>query len=190
MKTKMKISLGLIGNACVGKSSLTLRLLGRNLNLNDYSYTIEDSFIKSIVFANKSYNVMITDTAGQEDFCHITTMGIHDSNGFMIVFSLNDPKSYIDAINYYKKVRQIHNIPEPVEGYPILLVGNKTDLERKVSYDAACSFCLGVGIKYIETSALNNENVELAFNTIFGLMIEYLSKASKIKKKKSRCDIL
>ena len=46
-------------------------------------------------------------------------------------------------------------------GLQILLVGNKCDLEdkRKISYEKGQDFAIEKGVTFIETSALNGENV-------------------------------
>ena len=49
-----------------------------------------------------------------------------------------------------------------------LLVGNKSDLESQavVSFDAAKSKADQLGVRYVETSAKNAQNVDLAFMTL------------------------
>lgn len=49
-----------------------------------------------------------------------------------------------------------------------LLVGNKADLEskRQVTFEEGKELADSLGIKFIETSALNSSNVETAFITL------------------------
>ena len=50
----------------------------------------------------------------------------------------------------------------------LCVVGNKKDLKqlRTVEMAEAAKFCQDQGVQYIETSALNGENVDEAFNML------------------------
>ena len=76
------------------------------------------------------------------------------------------------------RVKEINDVSDggegsstPGGGIPIILVGNKSDLsdQRKVSKEEASAKANSWGIKYIETSALQDENVkevrEVAYST-------------------------
>ena len=45
----------------------------------------------------------------------------------------------------------------------ITLIGNKSDIERKVSYKEAIKMAKELGLNYIETSAFSSKNINLAF---------------------------
>ena len=59
----------------------------------------------------------------------------------------------------------------------IMLVGNKSDLKhlRSVQTDDAQGFCEGEGLSFIETSALESTNVELAFQNILAQIYKIVS---------------
>jgi len=69
----------------------------------------------------------------------------------------------------------------------IMVVGNKTDLcknapkERKVSREDAELFCKKNGLLYEETSAISNEHIKEAFETLMESIIkkQYLLKDQK-----------
>ena len=66
------------------------------------------------------------------------------------------------------RVKEINDVGDgegasgPGGGIPIILVGNKSDLtdQRKVSKEEATTKASSWGIQYIETSALQDENVK------------------------------
>ena len=50
----------------------------------------------------------------------------------------------------------------------VMLVGNKTDLKdkREVSTQEGSEYAMREGLAFIETSAMNANNIEIAFSTI------------------------
>jgi GTPase SAR1 family protein len=54
----------------------------------------------------------------------------------------------------------------------IVLVGNKCDLPRQVSFEQAQAFASQHGVKYFETSAKNGMNVESTFMTLAKMAVE------------------
>ena len=77
----------------------------------------------------------------------------------------------------------------------MILVGNKSDLEseRTVSTAEAKQFAREHDLEYIETSAKQRLNVDVAFHEVVRVIRKYVkSKApAKLKKKtKSKCSVL
>ena len=64
-----------------------------------------------------------------------------------------------------------------------LLIGNKSDLERKVSFEQAKEFADTYGMKYIETSAKTAHNVGEAYVTMTKDIIASNSEKDKAIKK-------
>jgi GTPase SAR1 family protein len=78
---------------------------------------------------------------------------------------------------------------------PMILVGNKTDLEeqREVTKERANALAQKFKCEYVETSAKSGSNVEVVFKSVTKLVLEKrgLLKDDPIKKrKKSKCIIL
>jgi len=109
-------------------------------------------------------NVHIRDTCGQERYDSINEQYYQKADGILLVFDIADKLSFNKIKNYY-----IKTIKEKCkEDIPIVLLGNKTDLEdqREVSQEEAIDLSIKEEYIYKETSCLRNENVADAFETI------------------------
>lgn len=109
-------------------------------------------------------NVHIRDTCGQERYDSINEQYYRKADGILLVFDIADKLSFNKIKNYY-----IKTIKEKCkEDIPIVLLGNKTDLEdqREVSQEEAIDLSIKEEYIYKETSCLRNENVADAFETI------------------------
>ena len=132
----------------------------------------------NIIIDNKSYNIHILDTYGDDDYQNMIEMWISSGEGFLLVFSINDRESF-EELNWRKE-----RIIKCKHGafVPMVLVGNKQDLENntEVSYEEAKQLAESWGIEYIETSTKNNFNCKEAFEAIIMKVV-----STKIKPKKS-----
>jgi Ras-related protein R-Ras2 len=93
--------------------------------VTDYDPTIEDSYTKQVVIDDKVAKLDILDTAGQEEFTAMREQYMRSGEGFLLVFSLTDRRSFGDVPKFFKEILRIKDRDE----YPIILVGNKADLE-------------------------------------------------------------
>ena len=110
------------------------------------------------------YEVEILDTAGEEDYQNMIDMWISFGEGFLLVFAINDKESFNLLKGKHDRVlKGKHGIK-----CPILLVGNKQDLEneRQVTYAEAKDQADLWGIEYIETSAKTDFNCKEAFEKL------------------------
>ena len=156
------IKITVLGNITVGKSSLIYRFINYNLP-QEYYDTLEDRYKIDVNIENKDYIVEILDT-GEDLYENITDMWISFGEGFLLVFAINDADSFEKIKLLYNRIlKGKHGIK-----YPILLVGNKQDLEneRKVSYDDAKQLAYSWGIEYIETSAKTKFNYKEPFEKL------------------------
>ena len=109
-------------------------------------------------------NVHIHDTCGQERFNAITESYYKKGDGILLVFDITSQKSFDKIKDYY-----VANIREKCKkNIPIILLGNKTDLDDKrvISQEQAIDLAVNEEFVYKETSCLKNENVADAFETI------------------------
>ena len=110
---------------------------------------------------------------------------ISNSEGFLLIFSINDKNSF----EFIKKMRDKILKEKNKKKYRLILVGNKQDLmhERKVEYSEVKALADSWKIEYIETSAHINYNIKEAFNILVKEIIKFKSNQ---KKKDKKCVII
>jgi len=160
-----EVKLVVVGSGGVGKSSLTLQFV-HNCFPEDYDPTIEDNFRKQAVVDEICQMLDILDTAGQEEFNCMKDQWIRGGEGFLVVYSVDDRKSFEDVSEHKEFIMKVK---DSVKG-PIVLVGNKCDLterERRVSYFEGKQLAESLGIhSFFEASAKNKVNVEECFQEL------------------------
>merc|ERR1712241_39710 len=114
-----------VGGGGVGKSAITIQFI-QSYFVTDYDPTIEDSYTKQCVIDNKVAKLDILDTAGQEEFSAMREQYMRSGEGFLLVFSLSDRRSFDEAARFHKDILRAKDRDE----FPVMLVGNKADLEK------------------------------------------------------------
>ena len=118
---------------------------------------------------------------------------INFGEGFLLVFDITNYESFeYLKMKYDRITKGKHGIE-----FPIILVGNKKELEkeRKVSFYEAKELADSWGIEYIETSSETNLNCIECFKKLSNDILQYrLGKYKRIKKNieenpKHKCNI-
>ena len=146
-------------------------------------------FIRIPLTIDKKEYLLLIESYDFVDNPDMLTSFFYQGDGILLVFGIDNKESF-EKLKEIKEKIKVKNI----EGkFPMLLVGNKKDLEdeRKISFDEAKSLAELWGIEYLETSAKNNYNCKEVFEKIARFVLEYrsISKGIKVKdnKKKSSC---
>lgn len=152
--------------------------------------TIEDQYKITTNVNGNECNVEILDTAGQEDYQSMLDSWIAFADGFILVFSVDDPDS-LDLVKDRIEKIFVLKFKDSKRKPPIVVLGNKCDLEntRKISYNEVYDYCKEIGIDYLECSALNKTNVKEAFFKIFEKLV-VVSKPDKeelVSKQPKKC---
>ena len=90
---EIPIRITLIGKSMVGKSCLTYRFINYNIP-KSHAPTVEDRFISIIKIHENKYNIEILDTGGDEEYQNSLDFWISFVEGFLLVFAINDEKSF------------------------------------------------------------------------------------------------
>ncbi|EFR00954.1 hypothetical protein MGYG_03956 [Nannizzia gypsea CBS 118893] len=183
-----------LGAGGVGKSCLTAQFV-QNIWIESYDPTIEDSYRKVLAVDGRPCLLEILDTAGTEQFTamrytqrtsltppqnnpsmlenYYTSSSSQDTSvsrelymkqgeGFLLVFSITS----MSSLNELQELReQIIRIKDD-EKVPIVIVGNKSDLEEDRAVSRSRAFALSQqwgNAPYYETSARRRANVDEAF---------------------------
>mmetsp|Transcript_7742 Transcript_7742/g.23187 ORF Transcript_7742/g.23187 Transcript_7742/m.23187 type:complete len:153 (+) Transcript_7742:340-798(+) len=105
----------------------------------------------------------IACAAGQERYRAITSAYYRGAVGALLVYDISKRLTFENVERWLKELRT-HADPSIV----VMLVGNKCDLKhlQAVLTDDAKAFAEQNNLAFIETSALDATNVDLAFETI------------------------
>lgn len=178
-----------VGGGGVGKSALTIQFIQSHF-VQDYDPTIEDSYRKQCVIDDRVAHLDILDTAGQEEFSAMREQYMRTGEGFLLVFSVTDRSSFDEVVRFHT---QILRVKDRIE-FPMILVGNKSDLEheRTVATAEAQDLARKLKINYLESSAKQRINVDAAFHDL----VRSIRRSNEVieqpqsKKKGKKCTIL
>ncbi|KAL6080181.1 Ras- protein Rap-1A [Balamuthia mandrillaris] len=178
-----------VGAGGVGKSAITVRFIQGNF-VEKYDPTIEDSYRKECEVDGQSCVLDIMDTAGQEEYRALRDSYMKDGNGFVLIYSITSPSSFEHVENIRKDILRIK---EGTPDIPIMLVGNKVDLEdiREVTTEQGKALADKHGMGFMEASAKNKVNV----NEIFYELVRMINKFREAhplpvqQKKRGKCNL-
>ncbi|MFW9895537.1 MAG: GTP-binding protein [Candidatus Thorarchaeota archaeon] len=159
----------MLGDASVGKTSLTLRFISGYF-MEDLKLTIGvDFYSKTTHFDDKKVKLQMWDFGGEERFRFLLSQYCKGANGAFFLYDITNSKSIEHLPDWTQIVR------EHAGDIPIMLVGSKKDLDefRAVSKEdgllAAKKYNLS---NFIELSSKTGENVEEAFSIMTETLFE------------------
>ena len=107
----------------------------------------------------KTYSIHFYDTAGQERYRSVALNIIKTCHGIILMYDITDQSSF-DAIPEW--IKDIRDNQKP--DYPIILLGNKCDLEGKriISKEAGEELAKKYKLSFFETSNKDGTNLKSA----------------------------
>ncbi|KAK4192584.1 ras family-domain-containing protein [Podospora australis] len=196
-----------LGAGGVGKSCLTAQFV-HNEWIESYDPTIEDSYRTQISVDGRQVVLEILDTAGTEQFVAMRDLYMKSGQGFLLVFSIASKSSFDELTTLREEIIRIKDD----DRIPIVIVGNKADLEDQRAVNRASAFALSQrwDAPYYESSARTRINVDEVFTDLCRQLLRrddlqdqeqndpYYQKAEEAaakrkarrKKRKERCTIL
>ncbi|MBD3211900.1 MAG: GTP-binding protein [Candidatus Lokiarchaeota archaeon] len=160
-KSQYKFKITLFGSEAVGKTSLLLRYI-KNSFTPDLKKTIGSNFlIKDLSIGETSIRLLIWDIAGQTAFQKLRSIYFKGSNGALGVYDVTEPQTLLKIPGWVSSIKK-----SVKKNIPMILLGNKIDLERKVDPSEAKDLAERLKCEYMETSAKTGEKVDEAFGRI------------------------
>ena len=162
------INILLLGDISVGKTSFIYNFIYDKFTMNEISSAELDLKTSDRIIEHKNIRVQLWDTVGQEKYKSVATNLILRAQGIIIVYDITNKDSYKNIKIWLDLVKE--NCDKKV---PILIVGNKTDLEaqRVIKKEDAKNFCKKKNYKYVETSCLNGNNIRKSVTKICKIII-------------------
>ena len=153
----------IIGDSGVGKSNLLSRFTKDEFTKDSKSTIGVEFATRQIEHDGKTIEAQVWDTAGQERYRAITAAYYRGAIGALLVYDITRRESFENCERWLRELRA-HADPSIVA----MLVGNKCDLRHRKAVDVedAKDFAEDNNLAFIETSALDATNVDLAFETI------------------------
>ncbi|KAF4504234.1 hypothetical protein G6O67_008410 [Ophiocordyceps sinensis] len=160
MSASRELHVVVLGAGGVGKSCLTAQFV-HNEWIESYDPTIEDSYRAQIQVDGRPVMLEILDTAGTEQFVAMRDLYMKTGQGFLLVFSITSPSSLSELATLREEIIRIKDD----ENVPMVIVGNKADLEESRLVPRAKGFSISQrwGAPYYESSARTRTNVEEVF---------------------------
>ena len=159
----------MLGDASVGKTSLTLRYIS-GFFMEDLKLTIGvDFYSKTTLFNEKKVKLQMWDFGGEERFRFLLSQYCKGANGAFFLYDITNVRS----IEHLPEWTQI--VRENAGDIPIMLIGSKKDLEefrtvpREDGILAAKKYNLS---SFIELSSKTGDNVERAFKVMTETLFE------------------
>eukprot|EP01132_Coremiostelium_polycephalum_P001467 gene1467-1850_t len=175
-----------LGAGSVGKSAITIQYVNGEF-IDHYDPTIEDMYRKVVEMGKEHYILEIMDTAGTENFLVMRDLYIRNGQGFLLVYSITAKSTYYELEAIKDQICRIKD--KPIAQVPIVVIGNKCDLEkdRQVKSDEGEELVKKWGgqCDFMETSAKTNVNINSAFEQVIK-QIRSKTPNTKPNKKKSK----
>jgi len=153
----------LIGDSGVGKSNLLSRFTRNEFTIESKSTIGVEFATRTIQCDGKVIKAQIWDTAGQEKYRAITSAYYRGAVGALLVYDITRATTFEHLERWLQEL-----LNHSDKNIVVMLVGNKSDLRhlRAVSTEQSKEFAEKNNLSFIETSALDSSNVELAFTNI------------------------
>ena len=153
-----------LGAAGVGKTSLIKKIKGEQLEINEPpTIQLSESFKMTTEYNNQKYDLVLWDTAGQEQYRSIAKNYYRNCSVAVLVFSIISKDTFNEMVSYINEMESNLGVMPRV-----IVVGNKIDIEewRDVVKQEVDSYCVQNKFPYVETSAVNGEGIPILLETI------------------------
>ena len=140
-------------------------------------------------------NVKFYDTSGQERYHSLSANFIKRADGIILMYDITNRESFDTISKWWNDIKE-----HKESDFPVILVGNKCDLEdeRKVKKEEGESLAKEYKVKFYEASNKDGTNVEESSKELIKIVLSRMPndikankptnlKLSKKKMKKRKC---
>ena len=172
-----KLSLFLLGNSAVGKSTFINKYVNDSFSEKTLS-TIGTEFAFKTMKLPTGEDIILEfcDTAGMEAYRAISFNLIKRANGIFLLYDITERESFHKINNWIESIRDIKE-----DNFPVILIGNKCDKEeeRDIDKEEGQKLAEKNGFPFFETSCKEGNNIEesvklLVFDIIEKIKLERL----------------
>lgn len=155
-----------LGSRNVGKTTLLVQLTESHF-VESYYPTIENQFIHEFTLKRSKdvevkYNLDIVDTSGQDEFSMINAKSMIGVTGCILMYSVANRHSFEIIELIRDKLLDMLGLRE----LPMVLVGNKIDLDRQVSFKEGEELAKKIKCKFVEICVKEGSGIEKPFKVL------------------------
>lgn len=162
-----------LGDSGVGKTAFLSKYVSGEF-IESHKATIGADFMtKDVVSGGNRTLLQIWDTAGQERFRALGVGFFRGADAVIFMYDITD-KNSIDNIAAWKGDFLDHCNPPDAENFPMMLLGNKSDLnqQRQVYEQQGREVASNNNMLFFETSAKDGGNVVPAMEEFVRVILE------------------
>ncbi|TWW64700.1 EF-hand calcium-binding domain-containing protein 4B [Takifugu flavidus] len=159
----------LVGNSSVGKTSLLRSFCEGRFHPSTTATVGIDYSVKTLTLDNMQVAMQLWDTAGQERYCSITKQFFRKADGVVVMYDVTVEESFRAVKPWLANVQEAAG-----EGIPILLLGNKMDMDesRQVPVKEAEKLAQENRVMFSEVSAYTSRNVTESLTHLARVLME------------------
>ncbi|XP_068129231.1 EF-hand calcium-binding domain-containing protein 4B [Hyperolius riggenbachi] len=146
-----------VGNSSVGKTSFLRRFCEDSFHPGTSATVGIDYRVKSVTVDNCQVALQLWDTAGQERYRSITKQFFRKADGVIVMYDITSKDTFTAVRHWLTSVEE-----GAEENIAILMLGNKTDIEkeREVPYGLGEHLAKDCNLIFYECSASSGHNVK------------------------------
>ncbi|XP_031714968.1 ras and EF-hand domain-containing protein isoform X2 [Anarrhichthys ocellatus] len=159
----------LVGNSSVGKTSLLHSFCEGRFHPTTTATVGVDYSVKTLSLDNMQVAMQLWDTAGQERYHSITKQFFRKADGVVVMYDVTVKESFRAVQPWLSNVQEAAGI-----GIPILILGNKMDMDgkRAVSFKEAEQLADENKVMFFEVSAYTAKNVTESLTHLARVLME------------------
>ncbi|KAK9874587.1 hypothetical protein WA026_005421 [Henosepilachna vigintioctopunctata] len=117
-----KIRITVVGDGGIGKTSMLIAYKDKTFDDSQYIPTVFDVYSMTVPINGEDYTVILSDTAGQEEFDKLRKFAYKNVDVFILCYSINERSSFENVrLQWNPEIR--HSCPHA----KIILAGTKAD---------------------------------------------------------------
>ena len=183
---EIKIKMMALGNSDVGKTSFVIRYTQDKFHEKKITSIGIDLIVKKKTINNKNYILQFYDTAGQERYKSLSLNTIKSADGVILMYDITSQTSFDSISKWMEGI-----VENKGNDYPIVLVGNKSDLEneRVISKEEGEGLAKKYNLPFYEASVKEGINIEESITNLINKILEKIKPVSEDNDDKNKFQI-